>query len=179
MNIKNCIKKIKIWLKEQEYKKYIERHRNNIIDAAYEMMTCPGLSFLFDDVVLCEFFMDRISIHDLSKYEKEEFDAYRKYYYPISLEEKTENSADFLRALEHHYRTNEHHWEHRVNNINFDPNNINDVLAVLENVADWLAVGYQFNNRPYQYYEKHKQEINLCEKEKKFLERVIYALEED
>ena len=35
-------------------------------------------------------------------------------------------------------------------------------------------MGYKFKDRPFQYYEKHKNEIKLNEEERVFLERVIY-----
>ena len=35
-------------------------------------------------------------------------------------------------------------------------------------------MGYKFNDRPYQYYENNKNNITLCEDERKYLENLIY-----
>ena len=37
-----------------------------------------------------------------------------------------------------------------------------------------MAMGYKFNDRPYQYYENNKNNITLCEDERKYLEDLIY-----
>ena len=47
-------------------------------------------------------------------------------------------------------------------------------IDILENVCDWLAMGYTFGDRPYQYYEKNKDKINLPKKDREFLEKIIY-----
>lgn len=39
---------------------------------------------------------------------------------------------------------------------------------------DWLAMGYYFHNRPSDYYDAHKEEINLPKKQKDFIEKCIY-----
>lgn len=35
-------------------------------------------------------------------------------------------------------------------------------------------MGYQFNDRPYQFYEKNKNKIKLPKAERDFIEKVIY-----
>lgn len=37
-----------------------------------------------------------------------------------------------------------------------------------------MAMGYEFNDRPYQYYEKNRDKICLCQEEREFLENLIY-----
>ena len=48
------------------------------------------------------------------------------------------------------------------------------MLDCLENVLDWMAMGYTFNDRPYQFYEKNKEKIKLPKAERDFIEKVIY-----
>lgn len=170
--IKNIIKKIIIQRKENAYYKYIEKHRNFIMQAYLEMLTCPTVLSLGEKVL--EELKKRIVLHDLSKYSKQEFDAYRKYYYPINKKEKENSKENFDAAWLHHWSTNPHHWQYRQNKTNFSKDNLNDIVNVLENICDWLAMGYNFNNRPYQYYEENKNQIKLCPEEKKFLEYIIY-----
>ena len=159
--------------KEKAYKKYIFNHKKNIIKAFYEMIECKDLNWILQDTKIIKALWLRILEHDDSKYEKEEFDAYRKNFFPINKEEKINNLKNFERAWKHHVENNDHHWQHRVS-WNDDHFNTNVELACLENIADWLAMGYHFGNRPFEYYEKHKEEINLPKKQKEFLEKCIF-----
>lgn len=176
MNLKD---KIKTLINKRKYLKYIEKHLDNIEKAAWEMIECPKLNSLFMDEELCYNFLQRIKNHDKSKYSEEEFNAYRKYYHPINPEEKESVKEDYAKAWEHHWKNNDHHWQARQNKTSFDVNNDEDVLPLLENVADWLAMGYEFGNRPYQYYELNKDKIQLCPEEREFLEKIIYGALED
>ena len=67
--------------------------------------------------------------------------------------------------------------ESMIHKTDFDKKDPVQVVDVLENVCDWLAVGYTYKNRPFQYYEKHKNVIELCPAEKEFFEYIIYSLE--
>lgn len=158
---------------EKIYKKYLLEHKKNIMRAFYELLGCRKLSWIMnnDDILLNLWY--RVLDHDDSKYSKEEFNAYRKNYCPVNLEEKKNNLKAFEKAQQQHWDINDHHWQHRITWKDEDFN-IKTVLACLENVIDWLAVGYKFNNRPYEYYEKHKDEITLPKKQKDFIEKIIY-----
>lgn len=170
--IKQIIKKVKTNQAENKYYKYIEQHRKYMVQAYIEMLACPVILELGDEVL--NKLKHRVLTHDLSKYENEEFGAYRKHYYPINKQEKEDNLENFERAWQHHWNNNPHHWQYRRNNTEFSKENITDVVNVLENVCDWLAIGYDFNDRPYQYYEKVQETIELCPAEREFLEYIIY-----
>lgn len=162
----SLINKIKIKIKEKQYKKYIEEHRENVRTAFSELT----LKLDLDNELYIELFK-RILEHDLTKYSEEEFDAYRKTFYPINQEEKDSAKEDFKKAWEHHWQNNDHHWEHRQNDTEFTEET---ELAILENVCDWLAMGY----RPIEYYNKNKDKIQLPEKQIEFLEQILNKLEE-
>ena len=168
---------IKKWLlkkkKRKEYHRYIDNHKKNILRAFYELIQCKDLQWLILDPQILEPLWYRALEHDDSKYSEEEFEYYRRHYYPINAQEWDENEPDFKAAWEHHKKVNDHHWEHRQNwkDEDFD---INTELACLENIMDWLAVGYKFKDRPYQYYEAHKNSIKLPKKQKDFIEKIIY-----
>ena len=153
-------------LKERKYKKYIEEHRENIKKAFSELIICLDL----DNDVCIELF-ERILNHDLSKYSEEEFYAYRKYLYPINKQEKENAKEEFEKAWEHHWKNNDHHWEHRQNDTEFTKET---KLAILENICDWLAMGY----RPIEYYNKIKDKINLPKEQINFLEKILEELKE-
>ena len=113
--------------------------------------------------------------HDNSKYEIEEFDAYRKNYYPVNEEEKELNKEDFEKAWKHHYESNRHHWQCRqFDNCKDNKLSKEQILDCLENICDWMAVGYDKGDRPYQFYETIKDKIKLPQEEIDFLEKVIY-----
>ena len=170
--MKNIIKKIATHIQEERYMRYIERHRDNMAKAYTEMLACPAVLELGNEVLIL--LRQRIILHDISKFKTEEFDAYRKNFFPISKKEKENNLENFKRAWQHHYDVNAHHWQHRRNNTEFNKNDPEQAVNVLENICDWIAVGYVYKNRPYQYYEKHKDIIELCPEEKAFFEHIIY-----
>lgn len=177
--IKYFIKKIKdnIKIKKQTklYIKYIVEHKKNI-EKAFEEMRENSLIFQrYDDDILNALW-ERVLVHDESKYSEEEFIPYRKNFFPINAEEKENNKLDFDKAWEHHWKNNSHHWQYRKNKTSFNKNNKEEVLDVLENVLDWMAMGYKFNDRPYQYYENNKNNIILCDDERKYLEDLIYNI---
>ena len=156
-----------------QYKRYIKEHLHNIKKAYKELSDNAVVYQLVGDDIL-QALKHRVAIHDASKYSEEEFEPYRKNFYPVNPKEKEENKEAFEKAWEHHWKTNSHHWQHRKDKKTFDINNREEVLDVLENVLDWMAMGYKFHDRPYQYYENNKNHIKLNEQERRFLEQIIY-----
>lgn len=160
--------------KEKEYIKYIEKHKENIENAFIEMVMCPDMQFILWDFYHVDLY-EQILKHDASKFGEEEFEAYRKNFYPVDDEEKELNKDDFEKAWRHHWESNRHHWECREYDIcENDKLSKQQTLDCLENVLDWMAMGYQFNDRPYQFYEKNKDKIRLSKAERDFIEKVIY-----
>ena len=172
-NINKIKNNIKIKKQEKKYMKYIKEHQENVRKAFEEIKENPVIYQRYSGEIL-DGLWGRVLIHDKSKYSEEEFVPYRKNFYPINAEEKVENKPDFDKAWEHHWKNNSHHWQYRKNKTSFDKNNKEEVLDVLENILDWIAMGYKFNDRPYQYYENNKNNITLCEDERKYLEDLIY-----
>ena len=172
-NIKEFKNNKKIKKQEKKYINYIKEHQKNIKKAFEEIKENPVIYQKYSGEIL-DALWERILNHDNSKYSEEEFVPYRKNFYPINAKEKEENKLDFDKAWEHHWKNNSHHWQYRKNKTSFDKNNKEEVLDVLENILDWIAMGYKFNDRPYQYYENNKNNITLCEDERKYLEDLIY-----
>lgn len=163
----------KLKRQRKKYENYLKKHKKNIIKAFYEMICCPEMIWLLADPELLEEVWRRVLVHDNSKFEKEEFEPYRKNYFPINEKEKLENKQDYLKARQHHVKYNDHHWQNRIHwgNKHF---NLRAKAACLENILDWMAVGYEYNNRPYEYYEKYKTRIHLSNIQKDFMEKCIY-----
>ena len=162
-------------IKTKKYEKYIHNHRYYIEEAFNEMLSNKDLEDFIDWEEYHIDLYNRVVYHDISKYSKEEFDAYRKNFYPVIDEEKALNEDDFYKAWEHHWKNNRHHWQARSFDIcENDKLSKEQILDCLENILDWMAMGYVFNDRPYQFYEKNKNEIRLPEPQIKFMEKVIY-----
>lgn len=169
------IKQIKIKIKEYQYKKYIEEHISNVREAYNEMINCPDLMDYLNEEVCARLF-ERVQWHDSSKYSKEEFEGYRKYFYPINEMEKMSSKSLYDKAWEHHYMNNDHHWQHPSRQEDSDLT-LDRKVAILENVCDWLAMGYKFKDRPTDYYNKNKDKINLPTKDKEFLEKILEGID--
>ena len=172
-NINKIKDNIKIKKQTKNYKKYIKEHQENIKKAFEEIKENPVIFQRYGNEILNALW-ERVLIHDKSKYSEEEFIPYRKNFFPINAEEKENNRLDFDKAWEHHWKNNSHHWQYRKNKTSFNKDNQEEILDVLENILDWIAMGYKFNDRPYQYYENNKNNIILCEDEKNYLEDLIY-----
>ena len=155
------------------YRNDINEHKRCILRAFYEMLQCKGLEWIMQDPDIFKPLWNRALEHDDSKFDEEEFEPYRKHYFPINKQEYLDSQEEFETAWEHHKKNNDHHWQARINWKDEDFN-IETELACLENIMDWLAVGYKFHNRPYEYYEAHKDEITLPKKQIEFMEKCIY-----
>lgn len=158
---------------QNAYKEYIDNHRQNVMKAWNTIKTNPFcVSLIIKN--LNEFAIDviekMVEAHDLSKYGKEEFEPYRKQFYPVSPEEKESNKDAFDKAWKHHYYNNLHHWDwwHETNN-----KDSMSLLYVVEMICDWEAMGYKFGNTSKEWYTKNKENIHLGDKQRKFAEELM------
>lgn len=162
---------------ENKYLEYISNHKLNV-QKAWNIMKnnneCLNLFLKYskntniDSIINL---VDELIInHDSSKYSIEEFDAYRKNYFPISENEKELNKKDFDLAWKHHYTNNLHHWDwwYESGNCNSMP-----LVYVIEMMCDWEAMSYQFGTTTKQWYEKEKDKIHLGDMQRKFVEELI------
>ena len=162
--------------KTGEYMGYIDTHKKNVILAWGELkQALKGVSFLTRDSILDEMGY-RARNHDHSKYSVGEFLAYRQRFYPVPGEDVSE--ADFQKAWEMHYRTNDHHWQ------NWDVHNdtyygmVDFTCQCLEMICDWQAMGYVFGDNAIAYYEKNKGEMEMSDARRNFVEEVLALLGE-
>lgn len=85
--------------------------------------------------------LHRASIHDQSKLESPEKEAFDKYTPLLKTleygsDEYKESLANLKVALQHHYENNSHHPEHYSNGIDGM-----DIFDLVEMYCDWLAAG--------------------------------------
>lgn len=155
--------------KEVENRAYIEEHINKVKKAWIIMKGKSDILNYINDIshnrVTIDIIDSFIDKHDLSKYSEEEFDAYRKNFFPIDKAEKKENEADFKLALQHHYDNNRHHWQYwsERNLINEMP-----LECVIEMLCDHIAMGMKFGNTALEYYEKNKNNMVIGDKQRQW-----------
>lgn len=127
--------------KIKQYEEYVEEHYNNVKKAFEELINkeIPETMEYLNDLY------KKVQEHDNSKWSEEEFNAYRKNFYPINEQEKEDNKEEFEKAWKHHYENNDHHWEHWLDDqgsleslIEVGERNVR--LAYLEMVCDWTAM---------------------------------------
>lgn len=157
------------------YIKYIDQHVANVFKAWIEAKPI----FLMDKTIDIKYAIDGIVRdllqHDKSKYLSEEFEPYRRNFFPVSEEEKKNNKESFEMAVQHHYAVNDHHWNHWLNE-NKQPQEMTDV-AIVHMICDWMAMGMQFGNTAAEYYNKNKDNIILAPNTRIKVESILSKME--
>ena len=154
--------------KTQEYRDYILEHINNVKKAFknYGELLCNELELNLQDM------MNQIEEHDESKWSAEEFDLYRRKYFPEPGEKEISDNK-FNVAWLHHIHCNPHHPEYWIY-YDADKNNVTiyDMpdKYVAEMLCDWIAMSYKFNNKVYDWYVKEG-------KDKVFADSTRYKVE--
>lgn len=172
MNMFHVLKLVKIKKNERRYIKYIEEHRKNVKRAFNFICRCKDpfiQQLLMNDAIYWAFYI-MVDNHDISKYSDDEFDAYRKNFFPINKKEREENKEKFEKAWEHHIKNNPHHWQNRQLSKSLNKE------ATLEMILDWIAMGYTYHDNAIEYYKKNKNKIKLNPEERIFTEKVLSAL---
>lgn len=147
--------------KTREYLDYVERHYNNVQKAWQELNDkCKnnGFNWLYDDVIW-HAINDNIKRHDMSKLGVNEFVQYRQYFYPTSSEVKDKELMN--QAWNHRLGNNPHHWQNWTERDYYYPNQ--SLIYFIENICDWMAMGYEFGDTAKEYYESNKDKIDLPE----------------
>ena len=146
--------------KFREYLDYIERHYNNVQKAwaiVKEKCNGKGFRFMYDDFVFHSIEMN-VKNHDLSKLSESEFTQYRLNFFPADGEKKNKQAFGF--AWEHHKANNPHHWQNWT--VTYADYPYADIYLV-ENIVDWMAMGFEFGDTAKEYYEANKEKIDLPE----------------
>lgn len=170
------IDELAIKQKENEYKEYIDNHRQNVMKA-WTLMKSNNecMDFITKNLntsleAVISLVDELVKSHDLSKYKDVEFHPYRKEFYPVTPEEKESNKSSFDAAWEHHYTNNMHHWDWWYKSGNMDKMGLS---YVVEMVCDWEAMGYKFGNTSKQWYNDNIDKIHLGETQRRFAEGLM------
>ena len=87
-------------IQEKKYKDYIDNHKNNVIETWEEL---KKNKIIYDYILsqstskdIIEIIDKNIPNHDNSKYSEEEWEPYRKRFYPVNEEEKRASKKRIL-----------------------------------------------------------------------------------
>lgn len=158
--------------KEDEYIDYINEHISNIKCAMikYGDKLCELLNL--DSSKLMELIYD----HDKSKYEMEEFIAYRMKFHPASSDNKSKEEVEklFNLAWLHHQNNNPHHPEYWVliDGDKVEPLDMPNIY-IAEMLLDWEAMGMKFHTNTYKYYYERGKNKLFSDKTRATIESVI------
>ena len=168
----------------KEYDEYIKEHRENVLkgflwleenlpevlpseDADNEYGLCR---------YQCEF------SHDNSKFSKEEYDAYDKYFYGKN--KSYEVVENFNRAWLHHIHNNPHHWQHWVL-INDDPDKGEIILDmpdvyIIEMICDWWSFSWKKGDLKeiFKWYDEHRKYMKLSDYTRRKVESILSAMQD-
>lgn len=159
--------------KANEYLDYIATHKKNV-EKAWDYVKKIDNPYIRDNLDIIE---DNIKKHDNSKYEPDEFDSYRKKYFPLNDEESEEVMDNIQNIFKLHYSRNPHHWEYWLDDNgeldyskHSDEEIDNDVMiAYIEMLCDWASFGLKQDNpmelRSWYINEKPKMKLFPAEQE--------------
>lgn len=164
-----------------EYDKYIKEHKEALMHGL-EWMQQNLPSTVINGEKMVEA-LANAEIHDQSKYDKEEYDAYDAYFYG-DIQRPPEVQSAFDRAWLHHIHLNPHHWQHWVL-LEDDPNlgSFGKVLDmpleyIYEMIADWWTFSWRNNHlmEIFDWYTAHQNNIRLSLKTRMIVEQLLSAI---
>lgn len=156
-----------------EYDRYLERHRASVSRGlSWIASNLPKL--LPNDGTNYEW---QFLLHDKSKIDVEEYEAYDKYFYGNNRSFAV--VQEFNRAWLHHIHCNPHHWQHWVL-INDDPDEGEICIEmpdnyILEMICDWWSFSWSKGNAEeiFDWYEEHRDYIKLHKNTRKKVEDIL------
>ena len=148
-----------------EYDQYLAEHIGNVDVGLHWMMDNLPLNQIQTDAILDAL----LTAHDESKFSKEEYEAYDKYFY--GGDKSYEVCRAFDQAWLHHQKCNPHHWQYWVL-INDDPDD--ETLTqlktlpmplnfIFEMIADWWTFSWRNGNlfEIFSWYGNHRDRMML------------------
>ena len=155
-------------IQEKKYKAYIDNHKKNVVETWEELKK----NKIIHDFILKESQNEKIdeildkniAMHDNSKFSEEEWEPYRKRFYPINKEEQISSKNEFFKAWAHHKKHNTHHHDH------WKEINQNDKMPftdVVEMCCDWISMSKVKGGNALSWYNSQKN-IFLGHKQKQW-----------
>lgn len=180
---------------------YIVEHQRNVLIAYIKLFTPSIVDTLKNRGIVNDHILEELSHeiieHDGSKFSPEEFEFYRRRFFPTPDEQDNtdmEKSAKdaFEIAWRHHYLNNPHHPEYwrwvlpgstkqspNYSNTRLPQGTPMDIVSILHMICDWEAMGIKFGTGTMEWYNgddsKDEREAMHPETQKK-LEEILTIL---
>ena len=160
--------------KKQEYDAYIKDHIDNV---KLIWKYAANVSELHIDDETFVSIDHLISEHDKSKFNPNEYDDYRRYFYPTEWEKKYIDKVilknNFDLAWNHHQKVNKHHWQYWIlMDAEFKILNI-PYIYLIEMLCDWAAMSLRFKDAPSEFYSKNKKSMILANNSKIIIQKLL------
>ena len=159
--------------KDDQYKEYLCNHKQGVKNG-YEWLKLTILSNIDIDLSITD---KLIQYHDSSKYIREEFDAYKDYFYD---EQTDEVKRRFDYAWLHHIHENPHHWQHWL--LQEDDGDLKaldiPIQYIIEMICDWWAFSWNKNDlfEIFRWYENNRDKQNLSVKTREVVEAILHEM---
>jgi len=111
--------------------------------------------------------------HDNSKISKKEWTSYARMFYSIKNQNMDDIKKEFKEASKRHKKNNLHHFESLK-----DYKGPDFKCYIIEMICDYIAMGWEFNNYIFEYYEQNKEKINLPILYQEYLDNVLEIIKE-
>lgn len=166
------LKEIYDRIKCREYDKYIEEHTSNVWKC-YQEFVLPKLT----DENLISKCNEVVSLHDASKWNTDEYDAYADHFY-INPDNKDE--TEFNKAWLFHIHQNRHHWQFWVlmhDSGEKEPIDMPEEY-IIEMICDWSSFQYMYEgSTANKWYFDNKDKMLLSDKTREILEKYLELCE--
>jgi hypothetical protein len=150
-------------------------HIGNVVKSFHVLV--PNLDLDKDTIDSLE---KQISMHDKSKYSKEEFIPYMDYFYPEDPDQEKDITS-FNYAWLHHITVNKHHWNHWILIEDTGKPKALDMPLnyIIEMLCDWQSFSAKNpDSTAYNWYKKNKDKMIISDKTRNIIEKYILFLEE-
>ena len=157
------------------YNEYLIEHKSNVLKGFdWLSKNLPDI-FINDQIKSrCEWLC--ANAHDQSKYDKEEYDAYDKYFYGNRSYEVVQN---FNYAWLQHIHKNPHHWQHWI--LINDDSYLGIVALeiplnyIIEMICDWWSFSWRSGNlyEIFDWYAKHRDGMQMNDTSRKIVEDIL------
>lgn len=165
--------------KTNDYIDYIATHKANV-EKAWDVIKTIDNPYIQNNLEVLD---NNIKNHDQSKYDDEEFEWYRKKYYPVDDDEANEVMDKIQDIFWLHYSKNPHHWEYWLDeNKELDYSKHSDeeidnnvMIAYIEMLCDWASFGIKKGNprEVRTWYISEKPKMTLFPAEQDVLEEIL------
>jgi hypothetical protein len=152
------------------YIKYYQRHTYYVVLAWKDIQ-----NILIENGIINEDEFNRINhlilCHDNSKIDEEEFEAYGTKFYPLKSDVpivQEDIDTAFKAAWAHHKANNIHHHQTLKDYQGSDWK-----CFLIEMLCDWIAMGWETGTLASDYYQMHKEKIDLPIEYKVLLEELL------